>query len=1356
MDLRELEQYRLEDAVKFHDHLNPRIWGDDEQMLPEVRQRLLEIADDFRESLGVSIAVEDITISGSNAAYTYTPHSDIDLHLIVRLPESTHSEVYRELFDAKKYQYNDQNDFRIGGYDVELYVQDADQPHYSQGIYSIMHDRWVSVPRRRKPEIDDMSVRSKYEDMGARVDQAIESGDLKHMDALARKIKTMRQSGLETTGEFGAENLAFKVLRNNGTLQKLRQARQAARDQAMSLSERKRKKRARRRWGVFGGYYYPGYGYGSSEDSGGDAGGGGESRMEDYDPNQQPPGPETKPEMPSGTVLVNVSDVYDWYKLGQDISDLSRANPDAYGKGAPQTVLSFGSEPIEHMYKKNLDRLGMTTLDIDRNAKHKDPEGAYRMDEDQSTESMLKKFVAFAARQLGIQTLPRMQFQRDPKWSKRNNTFGRYRPENNTLTVSLVDRHPLDIMRTIAHELTHHWQNEQQPMPSNAGQTGSRHENQANARAGVIMRKWSDLHPDLFQSQIQESLRGQLGAVAAAACVAGTPGCATTGMTTSDAASAVQTVGRAAQATRPYGTASRADVLRAAAQEELGRVIKDWIRHSPYPLRTDGQEIQRESNSLVSDDFSGQYDTVDLAFSPEYDAAIQSFVEKYKYERFWFVSPKPAVKYDIAYLSIAKTEQLLQVRRFGTISHYDDHRAQSVIVTVPVEKEKAFLTAMNSLSIPVQKHQEVRESSGYIPRRKQRNDPRFRMALTHDVQPGETGRQANKLALKTDSQGHPQLLMKHLTNMLESIKQQDQIQDTDNLFELKMSPGELRKWAKTSQISGMQMGFEAEMIYRDVLTDEDADEPDPRARSIDDVVRFFETGDNHARTLRSLDRYLTTRYNDWRQENLDRDWELMGLSSETREQFDKENGEDYTEEAWLADEFPYMSSILFDYRDLTWPSTKGPNTRSPEDLAQALENVVGERVIASRDYHSAPRRPGQWILEPDSSIKPRDPGDTGLELVSPPMPLATALEKLDQVINWANGSGNAYTNASTGLHLNISMPQQGPNTVDYVKLVLFMGDRYVLEQFQRLGNTYCHSAFDRLIKANKTWSGAKPGFGGTTLKKQQNKIAQAMDLMRRNLIHLAREIVQNNVGENKYTSVHMKDGYVEFRSPGNDYLDQAQQDPGILENTLLRLARALHLASNPDLERREYAKKLYKLLSGYQETEISRGKDDPRYRTRVTTAADFNNITELFARYSAGEMNSDHLKLIWADMVGRESGAEADADAPTGDAEQPNQPPTKVPPPLRQAQWRKQHLSKKIQAKGTDRAHSGSWDPYRKAGSDQWAIQDGNDLRFHTFDLPAGSGQDQAWAYAREWLAARSGVYPEQTIRVVPVLDQTL
>jgi Skp family chaperone for outer membrane proteins len=286
MNIHELATYNLSDAVKFHNRLNPRLWDQGEQLKPEVREKLLAIAADFQEFLGISdLEVEDITISGSNAAYSYTPHSDIDLHLVVRQPQQD-DEVYQELFNAKKYQYNDMHNIRVKGADVELYVQPADQRHVSLGVYSVLNDQWIDIPRRKRAKIDHDVVRHKYEDIKARIESALADGDSERIATLTDKIKEMRQAGLDAHGEFGAENLAFKMLRTQGLIKQLWDAKADAKDRELSLDERKKKKKKSKvRYG-FGGYWYPGTAYAGqdqpagSEGGGGD-GGGGESIKED-------------------------------------------------------------------------------------------------------------------------------------------------------------------------------------------------------------------------------------------------------------------------------------------------------------------------------------------------------------------------------------------------------------------------------------------------------------------------------------------------------------------------------------------------------------------------------------------------------------------------------------------------------------------------------------------------------------------------------------------------------------------------------------------------------------------------------------------------------------------------------------------------------------------------------------------------------------------------------------------------------------------------------------------------------------------------------------------------------------------
>jgi hypothetical protein len=232
MRLNEFEELNL--AVNFHDELNPALWEGD-KLQPRVRKTLLRIARHFKDFLGIDMFdLVDITISGSNAAYTYTPNSDIDLHLVVMIPDA-HEQELKELFTAKKYQYNDQHNIKIRGYDVELYVQDAEDAHHSMGIYSVQHDRWISQPKRQRAQVDDIEVQEKYRCVKHRINQAIVSDNHDSVAQVWSSIKSMRKTGLEQGGEFSPENLAFKIVRNLGYLDKLSTAYTQQQDGDLSL-----------------------------------------------------------------------------------------------------------------------------------------------------------------------------------------------------------------------------------------------------------------------------------------------------------------------------------------------------------------------------------------------------------------------------------------------------------------------------------------------------------------------------------------------------------------------------------------------------------------------------------------------------------------------------------------------------------------------------------------------------------------------------------------------------------------------------------------------------------------------------------------------------------------------------------------------------------------------------------------------------------------------------------------------------------------------------------------------------------------------------------------------------------------
>lgn len=69
--------------------------------------------------------------------------------------------------------------------------------------------------------------------------------------------------------------------------------------------------------------------------------------------------------MPAGTTRVKVSDVYDWYKVGQAISNLKNVKRKDFGQGPPQTVIVFGSEAEEHKLVPLLQKLGLELTDVD-------------------------------------------------------------------------------------------------------------------------------------------------------------------------------------------------------------------------------------------------------------------------------------------------------------------------------------------------------------------------------------------------------------------------------------------------------------------------------------------------------------------------------------------------------------------------------------------------------------------------------------------------------------------------------------------------------------------------------------------------------------------------------------------------------------------------------------------------------------------------------------------------------------------------------------------------------------------------------------------------------------------------------
>jgi hypothetical protein len=121
------------------------------------------------------------------------------------------------------------------------------------------------------------------------------------------------------------------------------------------------------------------------------------------------------------------------------------------------------------------------------------------------TFAILHDFIRFAAEYLEIDDLPKFDFMFDNKGSVERKSFGGYMPGAEHITITVKNRHIMDVCRTLAHELVHYKQDLNNELDDeDAGATGSPQENEANAQAAVIMRNWGKRNPNFFEKEAIE------------------------------------------------------------------------------------------------------------------------------------------------------------------------------------------------------------------------------------------------------------------------------------------------------------------------------------------------------------------------------------------------------------------------------------------------------------------------------------------------------------------------------------------------------------------------------------------------------------------------------------------------------------------------------------------------------------------------------------------------------------------------------------------------------------------------------------------------------------------------------------
>lgn len=490
-----------------------------------------------------------------------------------------------------------------------------------------------------------------------------------------------------------------------------------------------------------------------------------------------------------------------------------------------------------------------------------------------------------------------------------------------------------------------------------------------------------------------------------------------------------------------------------------------------------------------------------------------------------------------------------------------------------------------------------------------------------------------------------------------------------SLFEVKMSPGNLAKLANDVKGALVGIEFEMYIPGVNVDIDSFEPEPDydidEEPESIQQIVNFFDDGEhNYGRAIRRFEEDLRDNYTSWIESHIEFLWNDSGegydffvkwcrenlsddgviqaineingwrIDYETgkpvnsrlnpppfeadREEATKDEWEKFIELEW-QDEGQYFDRAKRDFYDevmqepdqhgasendwldyeninsmrkifrrydIEWPHWTSNEGSDAETLADEFSDFLGRPVYYSSDVSEQPPSDG-YIIVPDGSLTA---SEGGLELKSAPFPPDVMKEEIKKIKEFVDNH-DGYTNRDTGMHVNVSVPDYNIDRLDFVKLALMLGDNYILEQFGRYGNSYAKSAFD-IIRARAN--------DAKDTELLFSKLKSNMESIASKIVHSGKT--------NKYTSINTenKKNYIEFRSPGGDYLDRHFDK---LDATIDRFVFALDAACDPKKYRKEYLKKLVKMFVPKK-----------------------GSIEELFIKYQSGMITRQELKYEIKDL----------------------------------------------------------------------------------------------------------------------------
>ena len=227
----------LHEQIIIHDTLNPKLWTSDNQLYPEVKSHLTDIINQFAASCTLPLNIIDVHLVGSQCNYTYTPYSDLDIHIITNFELiDANPEISQLLYNVLKTKFNKDYDITIKGIDVEIYVEDVRSTVTSNGIYSLYQNKWIKFPEKvNLAHIPDIDITEKYNKCKLYINKILNSEDSNSILNTINDIYLIRKNSLDRDGEYGEGNFLFKEIRNQGLLDKLRDRYKEIRSKELTL-----------------------------------------------------------------------------------------------------------------------------------------------------------------------------------------------------------------------------------------------------------------------------------------------------------------------------------------------------------------------------------------------------------------------------------------------------------------------------------------------------------------------------------------------------------------------------------------------------------------------------------------------------------------------------------------------------------------------------------------------------------------------------------------------------------------------------------------------------------------------------------------------------------------------------------------------------------------------------------------------------------------------------------------------------------------------------------------------------------------------------------------------------------------